>query len=119
MRWLFRFIFQIIANAIGLAIAVYLVPQVTFTGDIVDYVIVGAILALANLIIGAILRIITAPLIFLSMGLFTVVINAIILFAVDWFAEDLAITGIRGYFWAVIIISIINGIFHLSSKRKP
>jgi len=118
MRWLFRFIFQIIANAIGLAIAVYFVPNVIFTGDIVDYVIVGAILALANLIIGAILRLVAAPLIFLTLGLFSIVINAVILFGVDWFVEDLAIHGIWAYVWTLIILSIINAIFHLSSKKK-
>jgi putative membrane protein len=118
MRRLFKFIFQIIANAIAIAIAAYFLPQITFTGDLTDYLIIGAILAVANLIIRPILKIISAPLIFITLGLFMLVINGIILFGVDWFIEELTITGFWGYVWAILIISILNGIIVGATKKK-
>ncbi len=118
MRLLFKFIFQIIANAIAIAIAAYFIPQITFIGDLRDYLIVGGILAVANLLIRPILKIVSAPLIFITAGLFMIVINGIILFGVDWFIEELTITGIWGYVWGILIISILNGIIVGATKKK-
>lgn len=119
MKWLFKLIIQILANALAIAIAVYFVPQITFTGNWLDYLIVGAILAVANLIIRPILKIISAPLIFITAGLFIIIINAIILFGVDWFVEELSIANIWGYVWGTIIISLINAVVvPISKKRK-
>jgi putative membrane protein len=119
MRWLFRFILQILANAAGIFIAQYFIKQIIFTGDWVDYLIIGLILAIANLIIRPILKIVTAPLIFITLGLFIIVINAIILFGVDWFVEELTIASLWGYLWGSLIISIINAIIAKTTKKKP
>lgn len=118
MRFIGKFILQIIANALAIFIAVYFIKQINFTGNWLDYLFVGAILAVANLIIRPILKIISAPLIFITLGLFLIVINAIILFGVDWFVEALKISNIWGYLWGTIIISIINAIIAGSAKRK-
>lgn len=115
---IFKFILQILANALAIAIAAYFVPQIIFEGDLLDYLIIGVVLAIANLIVKPILKIISAPLIFISLGLFLIVINAIILFGVDWFVEELTIAGFWGYFWGVIIISIINAIIVGPTKKK-
>lgn len=120
MRYIGKFILQIIANALAIFVAVYFIKQITFTGNWLDYLFIGAILAVANLIIKPVLKVVSAPLIFITLGLFTIVINAIILFGVDWFVEELAIAGFWGYFWCVIIISIVNAIIVGSvKKRKP
>ncbi len=118
MRFIGKFILQIIANALAIFIAVYFIKQIIFTGNWLDYLFVGTILAVANLIIRPILKIISAPLIFITLGLFLIVINAIILFGVDWFVEALKISNIWGYLWGTIIISIINAIILGSTKRK-
>jgi len=119
MRWLFRLILQILANALGIFIAQYFIKQIIFTGDWLDYLIVGTILAVANIVIKPILKIITAPLMFITLGLFIIVINAIILFGVDWFVEALTITSLWGYLWGSVIISIINAIIMGATKKKP
>lgn len=118
MNWIGRIILKILANAIGIAIAVFLVPQINFDGSLIDYLIVGVILTVANLIVRPILKLISAPLVFITAGLFTIVINGIILFGVDFFIEELIISGFWGYLWGIIIISIINAIMNKSSKKK-
>lgn len=118
MRFIGKFIFQIIANALAIFIAAYFLPQISFKGDLLDYLFVGAILAIANLLVRPILKIISAPLIFITLGLFLIIINAIILFGVDWFIEALKISNVWGYLWGTIIISIINAIIVGATKRK-
>ena len=121
MRFITRFILRIVANAAAIFIAARYVHganfSVSFSGDLMDYAIIGAVLALANIFVRPILKIISAPLIFITLGLFIIVINAVILFAVDWFFEALSITGFMGYFWAIIIISIVNAIIVGAFKK--
>lgn len=123
MRWFIKLILQIIANAAAIFIAVRYVHganfSIDFSGDLVDYLIIGVVLALTNTFVRPILKIISAPLMFITLGLFVVVINAVILFAVDWFFEALSITGFMGYFWTTIIIAVINAIIVGAFKKKP
>ena len=123
MRFITKLILQIIANAVAIFIAAKYVHGanfgVSFSGDLVDYLIIGVVLALANIFIRPILKIVSAPLIFITLGLFIVVINAVILFVVDWFFEALTINGFLGYFWTTIIIAIVNAIIvGMFKKRK-
>ena len=118
MRFITRIILRILANALAIFVAVKLIDQITFSGDLLDYLVVGLVLAVANIIVRPVLKIVSAPLIFITMGLFSVVINLIILFAVDWFVESLSITGLWGYVWGTIIISIFNALISVSKKKK-
>jgi putative membrane protein len=113
-----KFILRIIANALAIFAMAYFIDAITFTGDFIDYIVIGIVLALANTFIRPILKIVSAPLIFITMGLFMLVINAIILFAVDWFIEALSITTIMGYVWGTIIISIANAVIVGSFKKR-
>jgi len=118
MRFIVRIILRILANALAIFVAAKLIDQVTFTGDLVDYLMVGLILAVANIIVRPVLKIVSAPLIFITMGLFSLVINLIILFVVDWFVESLSIAGLWGYIWGTIIISIFNALITVAKKKK-
>jgi len=118
MKWLFKLILMVLANALAIFLLARFLPQyVVFTGDWLDYVFVGTILAVANLIAKPILKIISAPLIFITMGLFVLIINGAILFAVDWFVEALMIKGLLGYVIGGLVISIINAIIIKGYKK--
>lgn len=124
MNLLLRFIVRIITNSIGILIAAYLVPRIItsgtliFTGDLVDLVITGFVLAIANSIVKPILKVVSSPLIILTMGLFMVVINIVLLWTVAWLMPELTITGFWAYFWGVIILTILNAITHATVKKK-
>ncbi len=118
MRLVIVFIARIIANSIGILIATYFVPGILFKGDLIDLAITGAVLALANSIIKPILKFITGPLIVLTMGLFLIVINVIILWLVTCLVPELTIVGFWAYFWGVAIVSIINTVVGGITKKK-
>lgn len=106
-----KFIAQIFTNAIAIFLASYLVPNFTFKGDILMLLIAGLILGLINFFIKPILKLISAPAIFLSLGLFLIVINMGLLWLLDYIMLELTITGLAAYFWGVLIISITNMAF--------
>lgn len=106
-----KFIVQILTNAVAIFLASYLVPGFSFTGNVLMLLIAGLILGLINFIIKPILKLISAPLILLSLGLFLIVINIALLWLLDFLMPELIISGIWAYFWGVIIISAINMAF--------
>lgn len=106
-----RFIVQILTNSLAIFLADYLVPGFNFKGDILTLLVAGLILGLINFFIRPILRFISAPLVIFSLGLFIVVINIIILWFLEYLVAELTVTGLQAYFWAVLIISLINIFF--------
>jgi putative membrane protein len=106
-----KFIAQILTNSIAIFLADYLVPNFTFKGNILMFLIAGLILGLINFFLKPILKLISAPVIFLSLGLFLIVINMGLLWVLDYLLVELTIVGITAYFWGVLIISITNMAF--------
>ena len=118
MNLLLRFVARILANSVGILIAAYFVPGIIFKGNLIDIAITGFVLALANSIIKPILKFLSGPLIVLTMGLFMIIINIIILWLAVGLVPELTITGFWAYFWGVAILSILNAITHTTIKKK-
>ncbi len=78
--------------------------------------IAGLILGLINFFIKPALKLISAPIIFLSMGFFLIVINMGLLWVLNFIMLELTITGITAYFWGVLIISITNMAFGVKKQ---
>ncbi len=113
-----RLIIQILTNGLAIFLADYLVPGFVFEGDILTLAIAGLILGLINLLIRPILRLISTPLIVLSLGLFMLVINMALLWLLEYFVPELTITGFWTYLWGSLIISVINMVFGYKKKKK-
>ncbi len=77
----------------------------------------GFILGMINFFVKPILKLISAPLILFTLGLFTIVINIAILLLLDYFMAELEISGFLAAFWATIVISAVNVFIGAFSKR--
>ncbi len=115
---IFKFIIKTLVNSAAILAAAHFIQGITFEGDWISLIITGFALALANSIIKPILKFISGPIIALTMGLFMIIVNIIILWLVVWFMPELTITGFWAYFWGVVIISILNAITHAMTKKK-
>ena len=113
-----KFIIQILVNALAIFLADYLVPGFIFEGDILAFLVAGLVLGLINFFVRPIVRFISTPLIVLSLGLFLIVINIVLLWLLEYFVPELTITGFWAYFWGVFIISGINMMFGTGKKKK-
>jgi putative membrane protein len=103
-----RFTIQILSNALGIWAAVRLVPGISFIGDWKWLILAGAVLGFVNFFIKPIVKIISLPLIWVSLGLFTIVINILMLNLAAKIVGALIIKTWTAAFWAVIVISVIN-----------
>jgi putative membrane protein len=79
----------------------------------------GFILALLNGLLKPVLKFLSTPLIYLTLGAFPLVINIGILWLLQYFIPELKIDGFWAYFWSIIIISVVNWMFDIIVKNKP
>lgn len=97
-----------IGNIAGLIIAARMLPDFIIASDWASIATTAFLLMLGNSIIRPILKFIFSFVIILTLGLFTVVINAAVLAIVDFFSISLTITSIPTLIYATLIISIAN-----------
>lgn len=71
------------------------------------------LLALLNALVRPILYLFSLPLIILTLGLFTVVINALLLHIVAWLVKGFIVTGFWPSFWGALLISVVSTILNL------
>lgn len=113
-----RFILQIIALTLAMLAAGELIEGIVFA-DIKSALIAALLLALLNAFIRPLLVILTLPITVLTLGLFLLVINALLLIAVSWLVDGFFVVGFWNAFVGSIIISIVNGlILWLTKDRK-
>ena len=113
MNWIIRFLL----NGLAVVLTAYLLPGV----DVTDYwtsLIVAMVLIIANVIIKPVLIILTIPITIVTLGLFLLVINAILILMADYLVDGFSVDG---FWWALLfslILSLFNSFFEDLTKEK-
>jgi len=113
-----NFLIRLLITALAVIISSYLLPGVE-VDSFLTAVIIGAVLALLNVTLKPILIILTIPVTIVTMGLFLLVINAIMILVADAF-----VTGfyVEGFWWALafsLILWVVNSLLKdISGTRK-
>jgi putative membrane protein len=76
-------------------------------------VLAAGILGVVNAVIRPVVLLLTLPINLLTLGLFTLVINALMLQFVAYLVPGLVIETFRAAFWAAIVISIISWLLNI------
>ena len=117
---MFRLLIRLVVNAIALYVAT--LPQlnlgITFTGEWWQIVIVAFIFGLMNAVIRPILSFFTCPLILLTLGLFTLVINALMLMLTafissSWFGLGFQVRDFWAALLGAIVVSVISFVLNI------
>lgn len=110
------FILRILGNSVALYAASWFVAGFSFTGGIKEYAIAGVVLGLLNMLVKPVLKLISMPVIILTLGLFTIVINALLLWVVDYIFDFVTIESIVALVWATIVVWFVNMIVSALTK---
>lgn len=102
-------IIQLIVSAIAIGITAYLLPSVTVTW--LGALIAAIVLGIVNVLIKPLLVILTLPINVLTLGLFTLVINALLVMLVSAIVPGFKVRGFWSAFVFAIVLAIINWIF--------
>ena len=104
-----KLIIRLLANIVGLWLAVQLVVGFQVSGGWKGYLIAGVLVALLNLLVKPILRTITLPLIVITLGLFGLVVNALLLWLAGQFIPGyIVITDLAALLWATVVLTLAN-----------
>ncbi|MGW0913127.1 phage holin family protein [Streptomyces sp. NPDC002784] len=112
-----NFVVKTIANAGALAVAVWLLDKITLTGDstgkkVGTLLLVALIFGVVNVLVKPVVSLLSLPLLILTLGLFTLVVNALMLLLTSWLADTVDLSfHVEGFWTAVLgglIISIVS-----------
>lgn len=109
------FIATWLSTAIAVAAAAYFVPGITVVGGYYGLAFAALALALINAIIKPIVKLLSLPVNFLTLGLFSLVINAVMLelasyVSRNFFEAGIAIDSFQAAFFGAIIVSIVSAV---------
>lgn len=100
--------------ALSIGIAAYIVPGVTITfiGALVAAVVLGAL----HLFIRPLLLLLTLPITILTFGLFSLVINALLVMFAAFFVPGFSVANFWSAFLFALVLSFVNWVFHIWSR---
>lgn len=106
------FIVRLLINAAALWVATRLVPGVTYQGGWVAFFGVALVFGVVNTFIGTAAKILTFPLVILTIGLFILVINGLMLWLTSSVAGALGfgfhVSGFWPAFWGALVVTIVS-----------
>ena len=118
-----RFLF----SAAALAFATWMIPGISMSSSepqnsVLGILAVAIIFGLVNSLVKPLFVIASAPLLMLSLGVFLMVINALLLWLTSWVADKLGlgwhVDGFWSAFWGALIVSVVSFILNSSFLSK-
>jgi putative membrane protein len=122
-----NFVVKTIANAAALAVAIWVLQDITLTGDstgkkALTLILVALLFGLVNFLVKPVVKLLTLPLFILTLGLITLVINALMLLLTSWLADQFDLNfHVEGFGTAVLgglIISIVSWALNVALPDK-
>ena len=108
------FLIRLLVNAAALWVATRFVTGVTYTGALLPIIGVALVFGVINAIIRPILKFFTFPLLILTLGLFTFVLNGLMLWLTSSVSGRLGlgfhVDGFWPAFWGALVVSIVSAV---------
>lgn len=135
---MFSFILRVLINGLALGIASWILPGLDISttatteavaqggvtqgtdplGIILAYLFIGLIFGLVNALVRPIVSLLSLPITILTLGLFTIVINAAMLYLTSWLSSYTPVHfTIDSFFWTAVLAAIIITLVSLVAGR--
>jgi putative membrane protein len=111
-----------LANAGALGVAIWLLKDITLTGEntgrqTITLILVALLFGVVNVVVKPVVKLLAFPLFILTLGLITLVINALMLLLTSWLAGQLDLSfhvdGFGAAFLGGLIVSIVAWALHV------
>ena len=117
-----RFLVRLLVNAAALWVATAIVPGVTYTGGALPLLGVALVFGVINATLRPLTKLLTFPLIILTLGIFALVINGLMLWLTSSLSEALGLGfHVRGFwpaFWGALVVSIVSGVLSMVVREE-
>jgi putative membrane protein len=112
-----RFLLRLLINAVALWVAVKIVPGISYTGDWLPFLAVAIIFGIVNAFIRPIVKLFTLPIIFLTLGLFALVVNGLMLWLTSWLSTGLGfqfhVEGCLAAILGALVVSVVSALLSM------
>lgn len=108
-----KFILKVVIMAAAILIVAYLVPGLIEVRGISAALVAALVLGIINAILRPIMLILTLPINILTLGLFTFVINALMLMLTAFLVSGFAVSGLLGAVVSSILLSVISTVLSI------
>jgi putative membrane protein len=98
-----NFLIRLFVNALALAAAAWLLPGIRMSGGFFDVLLVALVFGLLNALLKPILLFFSIPLLILTLGLFALVVNAVLLLITSSLLDSFDVSG----FWSAVLGSLV------------
>lgn len=118
-----RFLIRMIINGVALFAAISLVPGISLQDpDPVTYVWLALIFGILNALVKPILKLVTCPVILLTLGLFSLIINTALFYLTAWvgaqFGVGINIDNFLAAFLGALIVSVVSIVLNMVFKDE-
>lgn len=132
-----RYLIRILINAAALWVAAWILPGINLSistsdgfvadhpavGKVIAFIFIGLVFGLVNAMVKPVAKFVSLPVTVLTLGLFTVVINAAMLWLTSWVSDFTPVHFTMDSFfftaiWAAIIVSIISMLMGSLTKKS-
>ena len=117
MKFISHFIFSFFSNFVTLLIAGNFISGFEISDNLVNLAVAAVVFMLLNTYLKPLVKMILSPLVILTLGLFTLVINAGMLRLLDILSENVTIRGIESLIYGTLLITGVNFLLHFSAKH--
>jgi putative membrane protein len=108
---------RVLVNAVALWVTTIVVPGVSIgaTGgrgeQVLTFVVLGALFGLVNVLVRPVVKLLSLPLYVLTLGLFSIVVNALMLELTAWLSGFTPLTlTVDDFFWSAVLGALVVGV---------
>ena len=119
------FLVRLLVNAAALWVATRVVPGVSYEGGWVPFLGTAIVFGVLNAFIRPVAKILTFPLIIVTLGLFALVVNGLMLWLTSALSESLGlgfrVSGFWAAVWGALVVSLVSAIlsrFVVDASRR-
>jgi len=112
-----NFLIKLLISALAVIVSAYFLKGVS-VDDYWTAIVVAAVLAFLNAVVKPLMIILTIPITVLTLGIFLIVINGLMILFADYIVDGFEVDG---FFWALmfsLILTIVNSVFEALAKEK-
>lgn len=123
---LHKIVVGIVLNGLALYLVTKFLPgSIEYTGGIWFFVVGGTVIGVLNIFVKPLMKILSFPLVLMTVGLFTLVINAVIFWLTIKLVNVIGILDVTAtissawtYLWGAIVFGLVNWGLHLIIHNK-
>ncbi len=107
---------MLVANAAGLYVATLFVDGISIPMDLKNFALVVGALTLINLLLRPIVKLALLPVIILTLGIGSVIVNAFMLYFLDFLLPAVTIDGLVALLLTTLMLSVSNLVVRIIGK---